>query len=201
MASWQVSTDQAVTSPALMQVEAQEKRVELLHELLPTTRRLAVLVNPDNQMTDLLVANTRAAAASIGQQVEVIAASKADDLDTAFAGLAQQQVGALLVSPDTLLDNRRVQLVMLAVRHAVPAIYPFRESVQAGGLMSYGPSFVEIARLAGMYTARVLKGEKPVNLPVLRATKFEFVVNLQTAKLIGLTIPPTLLARADEVIE
>jgi putative tryptophan/tyrosine transport system substrate-binding protein len=190
-----------VTGVNAMQVEAQEKRVGLLHELLPATRRLAVLVNPGNQMTDSLVTNTRAAAASIGQQVEVIAVSKADDIDTAFAGLAQQQVGALLVSPDTLLDNRRVQLVMLAVRHAVPAIYPFRESVQAGGLMSYGPSFVEIARLAGMYTARVLKGEKPVNLPVLRATKFEFVVNLQTAKLIGLTIPPTLLARADEVIE
>ncbi|HJZ34158.1 MAG TPA: ABC transporter substrate-binding protein [Hyphomicrobiaceae bacterium] len=190
-----------VTGINAMQVEAQEKRVGLLHELLPTTRRLAVLVNPNNQMTDSLVTHTRVAAVSIGRQVEVVAAGRADDIDTAFANLARQQVDGLLVSPDTLFDTRRVQLVMLAVRHALPAIYPFRESVQAGGLMSYGPSFADIARLAGMYTARVLKREKPTDLPVLRATKFEFVVNLQTAKLIGLTVPPMLLARADEVIE
>jgi putative ABC transport system substrate-binding protein len=184
-----------------MQVEAQEKRLGLLHELLPATTRFAVLVNPNNQMTDSLVTNTRAAATSIGQQVEVFAASTSRDIDTAFASLAQQPVGALLVSPDTLFDNRRAHLVTLAARHAVPVIYPFREFVEAGGLMSYGTSLTDIARLAGMYTARVLKGEKPADLPVLRATKFEFVINLQTARMLGLTVPPTLLATADEVIE
>jgi ABC-type uncharacterized transport system substrate-binding protein len=190
-----------VTGINAMQVEAQEKRLGLLHELLPATTRFAMLVNPNNQMTDSLVTNTRAAAASIGQQVEVFAASKGGDIDTAFASLAQPPVGALLVSPDSLFDKRRAQLITLAARHAVPVIYPFREYVEAGGLMSYGTSFMDIARLAGVYTARVLKGEKPADLPVLRATKFEFVVNLQTAKTIGLTVPQTLLVAADEVIE
>jgi putative tryptophan/tyrosine transport system substrate-binding protein len=166
-------TKRHVTGVGAMQVEAQEKRLGLLHELLPATTRFAVLVNPNNQMTDFLVTNTRAAATSIGQQVEVFAASTSRDIDTAFASLAQQPVGALLVSPDTLFDNRRAHLVTLAARHAVPVIYPFREFVEAGGLMSYGTSLTDIARLAGMYTARVLKGEKPADLPVLRATKFE----------------------------
>jgi putative ABC transport system substrate-binding protein len=190
-----------VTGINAMQVEAQEKRLGLLHELLPATTRFAMLVNPNNQMTDSLVTNTRAAAASIGQEVEVFTAITSRDIDTALASLAQQPVGALLISPDSLFDKRRAQLITLAVRHAVPVIYPFREYVEAGGLMSYGTSFIDIARLAGMYTARVLKGERPADLPVLRATKFEFVINLQTAKMIGLTVPPTLLARADEVIE
>jgi putative ABC transport system substrate-binding protein len=190
-----------VTGINAMQVEAQEKRLALLHELLPAATRFAVLVNPNNQMTDSLVTNTRGAAASIGQQVEVLAATTSRDIDTAFASLAQRPVSVLLVSPDPLFDTRRAQLIMLAARHAMPTIYPFREYVEAGGLMSYGTSFTDIARLAGMYTARVLKGEKPADLPVLRATKFEFVINLQTARLLGLTIPPMLLARADEVIE
>jgi putative ABC transport system substrate-binding protein len=190
-----------VTGINAMQVEAQEKRFALLHDLLPATTRFAMLVNPNNQMTDSLITNTHAAASSIGQQVEVLAVTTSRDIDTAFASLAQQPVGVVLVSPDPLFDSRRIQLVTLAARHAVPAIYPFREYVEAGGLMSYGTSFTEIARLAGMYTARVLKGERPADLPVLRATKFEFVVNLQTAKMIGVTVPPTLLSLADEVIE
>jgi putative tryptophan/tyrosine transport system substrate-binding protein len=160
-----------------------------------------MLVNPSNQMTDALVTNTRAAAASIGQHVEVFAASTSRDIDTAFASLTQQPGAALLVSPDPLFDNRRTHLVTLAARQAVPVIYPFREFVEAGGLMSYGTSFTEIARLAGMYTARILKGEKPADLPVLRATKFEFVINWQTAKILGVTVPQTLIAVADKVIE
>ena len=190
-----------VTGVNAMQVEAQEKRLGLLHELLPAATRFAMIVNPGNPMTDALIVNTRAAAASIGQQVEVFAAVTSGDIDTAFGSLVQQPVGVLLVSPDPLFDSRRAQLVTLAARHAVPTIYPFREYVEAGGLMSYGTNFIDIARLAGTYTARVLKGEKPADLPVLRATKFELVVNLQTAKMIGITVPPTLLATADEVIE
>ena len=147
-------------------------------------------------MMDALVTNTRAAAASIGQQVEVFAASASRDIDAAFASLTRQPVGVLLVSPDPLFDSRRSQLVTLAARHVVPTMYPFRECVEAGGLMSYGTNFIDIARLSGTYTARVLKGEKPADLPVLQATKFEFVVNLQTAKMIGVIVPPMLLARA-----
>src|SRR5262249_2272070 len=126
-----------VTGINAMQVEAQEKRLGLLRELLPATTRFAMLVNPDNQMTDSLITKTRAAAESIGQQVEVFAATKGGDIDTAFVSLAQQPVGALLVSPDSLFDKRRTQLITLAARHAVPVIYPFREYVEAGGLMSY----------------------------------------------------------------
>ena len=190
-----------VTGVNAMQVEAQEKRFGLLYELLPATTRFAMLVNPSNPMMDALVTNTRAAAASIGQQVEVFAASASRDIDAAFASLTRQPVGVLLVSPDPLFDSRRAQLVTLAARHVVPTMYPFREYVEAGGLMSYGTNFIDIARLSGTYTARVLKGEKPADLPVLQATKFEFVVNLQTAKMIGVIVPPMLLARADEVIE
>jgi putative ABC transport system substrate-binding protein len=190
-----------VTGINAMQVEAQEKRLGLLHELLPAIARFGMLVNRSNPKTDPLVTNTRAAAASIGQQVEVFAASTSRDIDAAFASLAQQSVGALLVSPDPLFDSRRAQLVTLAARHAVPTMYPFRQYVEAGGLMSYGTNFTDIARLAGTYAARILKGEKPADLPVFRATKFEFVVNLQTAKMIGVILPPMLLARADEAIE
>jgi ABC-type uncharacterized transport system substrate-binding protein len=191
-----------VTGIAAMQVEAQEKRFGLLHELLPAATRFGMLVNPSNPMTDALVTNTRAAAAStIGGQIEVFAASASRDIDAAFASLTQQPAGVLLVSPDPLFDSRRAQLVTLAARHVVPTMYPFREYVEAGGLMSYGTNFVDIARLAGMHTARVLKGEKPADLPVFRATKFEFVVNVQTAKTMGLTVPPSLLAIADDVLE
>jgi putative ABC transport system substrate-binding protein len=190
-----------VTGINAMQVEAQEKRLGLLHELLPATTRFAVLTNPRNPMTDALLTNTRAAAASISGHVEVFAVNTIRDIDTAFASLGQHPVGLLLVSPDPLFDSRRAQLVTLSARHAVPAIYPFREYVEAGGLMSYGTNFLDIARLAGTYTARVLKGEKPADLPVFRATKFEFVLNLQTARMIGITVPAMLLSSADEVIE
>ena len=190
-----------VTGIAAMTVETGAKRLELLRELVPNANRFAVLVNPGNQLTESIVATLRAAGASIGRQIEIVTASTNRDIDTAIAAVAQQRDTALLVSPDPFYDARRVQLITLAAHHAVPAIYPFRQFSEAGGLASYGPSFAEIARLAGVYTGRVLKGEKPTDLPVLQATKFEFVINLQTARILGLTVPPSLLATADEVIE
>src|SRR5436190_2423972 len=138
-----------VTGINAMQTEVQEKRLALLRELVPTASRLAVLVNPNNQMTDSLIANTRAAATSIGQKLEVITAQTNGDIDVAFAALAQTRGSALLVSPDTFIDTRRVQLVMLAVRHGAPAIYPSRESVEAGGPLSSGPTLPHITRMAG----------------------------------------------------
>ena len=141
------------------------------------------------------------AAGAIGRQIEVLSVSTNRDIDTVFASLAQKQSDALLVSTDTLFINRYVQLVTLATRHAVPAIYPWREIVEIGGLMSYGSNVADLFRQTGIYIGRILKGEKPADLPILRATKFELVINLQTAKTLGIDVPPTLLARADEVIE
>jgi putative ABC transport system substrate-binding protein len=184
-----------------MTAEIGAKRLGVLQELLPGAARFAVLVNPTNQLTEPIIANIREAAAAIHRSIDILAASTNMEIDTAFATAAQKGVQGLLVSPDPFFDNRRVQIITLAVRHVLPAIFPFREYVPAGGLMSYGPSFPDIARLAGVYTGRILKGEKPADLPVLQATKFELTINLQTAKLLGLTVPVSLLARADEVIE
>jgi putative tryptophan/tyrosine transport system substrate-binding protein len=138
---------------------------------------------------------------AIGRQIEIFAASSARDIDTAFASLLQKRVDALVVNPDPLLDSRRVQLITLATHHRLPTIYPFRENVEIGGLMSYGSSAADRDRQVGIYTGRILKGEKPADLPVIRAAKFEFVINLQTARVLGLEMPATLLAQADEVIE
>jgi putative tryptophan/tyrosine transport system substrate-binding protein len=138
---------------------------------------------------------------SIGKQIEVLEAPTGRDIDTAFAGLAQKPIDALLVGPSPFLNNRRGQLITLAAYHRVPAIYPWREGAEAGGLMSYGTSISDAYRQAGVYTGRVLKGEKPVDLPVIQSVKFEFVINLNTAKAFGLSFPPGLLAIADEVIE
>jgi putative tryptophan/tyrosine transport system substrate-binding protein len=190
-----------VTGITSMNAELGAKRLGLLRELLPGIARFAVLVNPNSPLTDPFVADVRAAAGAIGLPIEILAAGTNSEIDAAFAGLVQNRADALLISPDVLFINRRVQLATLAVRHAVPAIYPFREDVEAGGLMSYGSSITDLARQTGVYTGRILKGEKPTDLPISRATKFEFVINLQTAKLLGLNIPPSLLARADEVIE
>ena len=191
-----------VTGVTGMSVDLAAKQLGLLHELLPGATRFAVLVNPKNTPNaDAVTRDAQAAAAGIGRQIEVVAATTNSGIDAAFATLVQERADALLVSPDALFNARRVQLITLAVRHAVPAIYPFREDAAAGGLMSYGPSITDANRQAGIYTGRILKGEKPADLPVLRASKFEFVINLQTAKTLALEIPPTLLARADEVIE
>jgi ABC-type uncharacterized transport system substrate-binding protein len=160
-----------------------------------------VLVDPNATNAESTITDAQAAAAAIGRQIEVLTASSNREIDAAFASLVQKRIEALLVSPHTLFSDRRVQLVTLGVRHAVPTSYSFREFVEAGGLMSYGSSVPDILRQVGIYVGRILKGEKPADLPVMQPTKFEFVINLQTARTLGLTIPPTLLALADEVIE
>jgi putative ABC transport system substrate-binding protein len=190
-----------VTGVSEMAWEVMNKRLALLHELLPGAMRFAVLVNPTNLGSEVTITDMQAAAAAIGLQVEVFYASNNRDIDTAIASLVQKRASALIIGPDVLFSNRRLQLVTRTVREAMPAIYPFREDAEAGGLMSYGASLSYRNRQAGMYTGRILKGEKPADLPVLRATKFEFVINLQTAKVIGLDVPPTLIALADRVIE
>ncbi|MFL5094257.1 MAG: ABC transporter substrate-binding protein [Xanthobacteraceae bacterium] len=183
-------------------VELGAKRLALLHELLPGAARFAVLVNPDNPfITEPFVTGLQTAALAIGRQIEVASASTNSEIDTAFATLVQKRADAFLISPDALFVTRRVQLITLAARHALPALYHRREFAGGGGLMSYGSDLADQFRQAGIYTGRILKGEKPAEMPVQLPTKFELVVNLQTAKTLGIEVPATLLARADEVIE
>ena len=177
------------------------KQLGLLHDLLPRAARIGVLTDPNMPITDSFVSDVLVAASAIGQQIEVLSASTGHDIDMIFASLAQKLIDALLIGPAILFTNRRVQLVTLAAYYRVPAIYTLREAVEVGGLMSYGTSLADAYRQVGIYTGRILKGEKPADLPVLRSTKFEFVINLNTAKPFGLTFPPGLLAIADEVIE
>jgi putative tryptophan/tyrosine transport system substrate-binding protein len=190
-----------VTGVSFMAAALGAKRLGLLHELLPGAVRIAVLVDPKLPLTEPFVSDVRAAALVIGKQIEVLYASTGREIETVFASLAQKPVDALLVGPASLFSNRRVQLVTLAAYHRVPAIYTFREFSEAGGLMSYGTSFTDAYRQAGVYTGRIVKGEKPADLPILQSIKFEFVINLNTAKAFGLTVPPGVLAIADEVIE
>ena len=190
-----------VTGISFMSVEIGGKRLGLLHELLPGAAHFAMLVNPTNPNAELNITEARAATSVIGRQIEVLTASTNRDIDTAFASLVEKRADALLLSPEPLFTTRRVQLVTLAARHAVPAIYYIREFAEIGGLMSYGPNLANQYREVGVYTGRILKGEKPADLPILRPTRFEFVINLQTAKTLGLEVPPMLLARVDEVIE
>jgi len=183
-------------------VEIGAKRLGLLHELLPGAARFAALVNPNNPfITGPFVAEMQTAASAIGRQIEVVTASTNGDIDTAFATLVKKRADALLISPDALFVTRRVQLIMLAVHHTLPALYHRRELAEAGGLMSYGSDLSDQYRQTGLYVSRILKGEKPAEMPVQLPTKFEFLINLQTARVIGLDISPMLLARADEVIE
>jgi putative tryptophan/tyrosine transport system substrate-binding protein len=191
-----------VTGVVTMNSELGAKRLGLLQELLPTATRFAVLINAKPaRLAEAVIADVQVAASAIGRQVEVLATSTSREIDTAFATLVQKRIDALLVSPDSFLDTRRAQILVLAARHALPVIYPHREDAIAGGLMSYGSSIADVSRQLGIYTGRILKGEKPADLPVARASKFEFVINLQTARTLGIEIPATLLARADEVIE
>jgi putative ABC transport system substrate-binding protein len=190
-----------VTGITFIVAELAAKQLGLLHELQPGAVRVAVLVDPNYPLTESFVSDIRAAASSIRKQIEVLEAPTGRDIDAVFASLAQKPVDALLVGPGSLLYNRRVQIVTLATYHRVPAIYSQREWAEAGGLMSYGTSLSDAYRQAGVYTGRVLKGEKPADLPVMQSVKFEFAINLNTAKAFGLSFPPGLLAIADEVIE
>jgi putative tryptophan/tyrosine transport system substrate-binding protein len=190
-----------VTGIASMNSEIAAKRLGLLLELVPRAARFAVLVNSNSPVAESVITDVRAGASAIGRQIEVFAASTGHDIDTAFARLVERRCDALLVSPDILFINRRVQLFTLAARRALPVIYATREDAEAGGLMSYGSSLADLNRQAGIYAGRILKGEKPADLPVLRATKFELVINLQSAKATGIEVPSSLLAIADEVIE
>jgi putative ABC transport system substrate-binding protein len=190
-----------VTGVTFVVAELGAKQLGLLHELQPGAVRVGVLVDPNLALTQSYVSDVQAAALSIGKQIEVLEAPTGRDIDTAFARLAQKPIDALLVGPAALLDDRRVQLATLAAYHRVPAIYTQREAAEAGGLMSYGTSLSDAYRQAGVYTGRILKGEKPADLPVMQSTKFEFVINLNTARAFGLSFPPGLLAIADQVIE
>jgi putative tryptophan/tyrosine transport system substrate-binding protein len=190
-----------VTGVIDMGADLEAKQLELLHDLLPRAVRFAVLVNPKSPLAEPTIKDMQIAASAVGKQIEILPASVSGEIDLAFARLEQIRADALLVAPDALFFTRRVQIATMAARHAVPTVFYAREYVEAGGLMSYGSSLKDRERLLGVYTGRILRGEKPAAMPILRATRFEFVINLQTAKVIGLDVPPTLLARTDEVIE
>jgi putative ABC transport system substrate-binding protein len=175
------------------------KRLELLRQLMPKAGTIAYLMNPNNPNREF--DNVQAAARAVEQQILVLSADGGREIDSAFATIAEQGVAALLVASDPLFFDRRDQLIALAARQAIPAIYYLRAFSQAGGLLSYGNNLADMYRQVGTYTGRILNGERPADLPVIQSTKFELVINLKTAKALGLEIPPSLLATADEVIE
>ena len=190
-----------VTGVASLGKELVAKRFELLREMVPKADAIGFLVNPNNAVAELDTSDAQAAAATLGQKLIVLKASSKDDIDTAFSTLVEQRGGGLLQQVDPFLQSRRDQLVALAARHALPAIYERRDFAAAGGLMSYGTSLRDAPRLVGNYTGRVLKGEKPADLPVQQAVKVELIINLRTAKALGLDVPMSMLMRVDEVIE
>jgi putative ABC transport system substrate-binding protein len=185
----------------LFSYELIPKRLQLLHEMVPIATSIALIANPTNPGNEFQVREARAGAGVLGLGLQVLNASVPSELEEAFALVVQQRIGAVLVMDDPFLIAHRSQLVALSSRHAVAAIYPYREFTAAGGLMSYGSSLADSLRQAGIYTGRILQGEKPADLPVLQPTKLEFVINLQTAKTLGITVPPGVLSIANEVIE
>ena len=193
-----------LTGVTTLNFEIAPKRLEVLRELLPTTTIMAMLVNPLNNpaVVETDLRQTQAAAHTLGlQMIHVLEASSDRDLEGAFATLIQRRAGGLVISPDTFFSGKSAEIAALALRHAVPTISPYREYVRAGGLMSYGVSLTDLYRLVGVYTGRILKGEQPADLPVQQATKLELAINLKTVKALGLEVPASVLARADEVIE
>ena len=190
-----------LTGLSTMTTELAAKRLELLSELVPQARVIALLVNPNNPATEPLIRDTQEAARAKGVQLPILKAGTEGEIDAAFATLVQLHAGALVVAAESFFFSRRDQFVALAARHAVPAIYEWREVAALGGLVSYGPSLLANYRQVGIYVGRILKGAKPADLPVQQPTTFELVVNLNAAKALGLTVPPALLAAADEVIE
>jgi putative ABC transport system substrate-binding protein len=189
------------TGVAALSVDILPKRLALLHEMVPGATAMALLINPANSGTGTVAQELQAAGRTLGVQLHVLQASNESDIDAAFAALLQLRAGGLVISSDAFFSSRYQLLAALTLRHAVPAIYQVRQFVQAGGLISYGVGFTEGYRQAGLYTGRILKGEKPADLPVQQDSKTEMIINLTTAKALGLTVPPNLLAIADEVIE
>jgi putative ABC transport system substrate-binding protein len=190
-----------LTGVAMMVAELAPKRFELLSEMVPQASVIALLVNPNNVQTDSVIKGVRETARAKAVQLQILKASTEGEIDAAFGTLMQLQADALIVGPDVFLHSKREQLVALAARYMVPASYEWRESVAAGGLMSYGASLTSVFRQLGVYAGKILKGANPADLPVEQPTKFELVVNLKTARALGLAVPQSILARADEVIE
>jgi putative ABC transport system substrate-binding protein len=190
-----------VTGASLFTSELEAKKLALLREMVPKTSLIAMLVNPTNPSAETDIGDVQTAAAAVGQRIFLLRAGSERDIDAAFEMVVQQRADALLVAHDPYFLSRREQFIAQAAHHKVPAIYEFREFVLGGGLMSYGSRITDNYRLGGSYAGRILKGAKPTELPVQQPTKFELVINLKTAKALGLDVPPTLLARADEVIE
>jgi putative ABC transport system substrate-binding protein len=190
-----------LTGNSSLAAELATKQLGLLHELLPGAKRFAVLINPTSPNAELLIMEARAAAGALGLPIDILTATDNVTIAAAFASLEQSRPDALLVAGNTLFDDRRVQIVTLATHQRLPTVFARRAAAQEGGLMSYGPLGVDPGHQVGLYTGRILKGAKPADLPVVQSTKFELLINLQTAKLLGIDVPPTLLAIADKVIE
>ena len=189
------------TGISLLTVAMEAKRLQLLHELIPNAAVVAIMVNPNNPQADEQLQELQAAARTLGVQVEAFKAGSPSEIDAAFTKLVEHRVSALHIAADAFFNTRKEQFVVLSARHALPAIFPFRKSAVAGGLMSYGPSLTDAYRQEGIYAGRILKGEKPIEMPIQQAVKIELVINIQTARALGLTVPLPLLGRADEVIE
>jgi putative ABC transport system substrate-binding protein len=190
-----------LTGIGLLLADLTSKRLELIDELAPTARLIAMLVNPNSAIAEPIMREGQEAASAKGLQLDIIKAATEGEIDTAFATLVAQHAGALVVAADPFFSSRRDRIVALAARHAVPTIYEYREFVASGGLISYGPSLPDTFRQVGIYAGRILRGAKPADLPVQQPTKFELVINLKTAKALGVAVPQSILARADEVIE